>query len=297
VLRELQTPAVAPFWPDRDRIFRSGLCHRSLSVSSLAYGSSIHRQQTVAHFGYSPHHCGRTGAHLWTAGGDDHVGDVSTNRGNGIDPLRKSERHRRGNRISGNRAPDMKVRVAEKTLEGGTAYSRTGFRNRAALSDWGAFLRDPNGRWLCILIAAGGFLRLYGLDFQSLWSDEGFQYYIATQNSIGKLFQQALSFHPPLSFIVNHLFLRLGYTDFLLRLPSALFGIASLPVLYVLGRELTSKKAAVFAVFVLAFSPFHIWYSQEARMYSQLLFLSLLSSVLLLQALRRGEMSWWIYYA
>ena len=191
----------------------------------------------------------------------------------------------------------MKVRVAEKTLEGGTAYSRTGFRNRAALSDWGACLRDPNGRWLCIFIAAGGFLRLYGLDFQSLWSDEGFQYYIATQNSIGKLFQQALSFHPPLSFIVNHLFLRLGYTDFLLRLPSALFGIASLPILYVLGRELTSKKAAVFAVFVLAFSPFHIWYSQEARMYSQLLFLSLLSSVLLLQALRRGEMSWWIYYA
>ena len=152
------------------------------------------------------------------------------------------------------------------------------------------------GFWLALIFGVGASLRLYGLEFQSLWQDEGFQYYIATQNSMGKLFQQSLSFHPPLSFIVNHLFLLLGDSDFLLRLPSTLCGIASLPILYVLGRELTSKKAAVFAVFVLAFSPFHIWYSQEARMYSQLLFLSLVSSVLLLQALRRGEMSWWIYY-
>ncbi len=159
-----------------------------------------------------------------------------------------------------------------------------------------ASVLKSEGFWLALIFGVGASLRLYGLDFQSLWQDEGLQYYVATQNSIGELFQQTRSFHPPLSFIVNHLFLLLGDSDFLLRLPSALFGIASLPVLYVLARDLTSKKAAVFAVFVLALSPFHIWYSQEARMYSQLLFLSLLSSVLLLQALRRGEVTWWIYY-
>jgi uncharacterized membrane protein len=75
-----------------------------------------------------------------------------------------------------------------------------------------------------------------------------------------------------------------------------LYGIASLPVLYVLAKHLTSHRVAVFAVFVLAISPFHIWYSQEVRMYSQLLFLSLLSSVLLLQALQRGEPRWWVCY-
>jgi uncharacterized membrane protein len=152
------------------------------------------------------------------------------------------------------------------------------------------------GFWLALIFGVGASLRLYGLEFQSLWQDEGLQYYVATQNSIGELLQQTRSFHPPLSFIVNHLFLLLGDSDFLLRLPSALCGIASLPMLYILARDLTSKQAAVFAVFVLALSPFHIWYSQEGRMYSQLLFLSLLSSALLLQALRRGEVSWWIYY-
>ena len=152
------------------------------------------------------------------------------------------------------------------------------------------------GFWLALIFGVGTGLRLYGLEFQSLWQDEGLQFYVATQNSFSELFHQTRSFHPPLSFIVNHLFLLLGDSDFLLRLPSALCGIASLPILYVLGRELTSKEATVFAVFVLALSPFHIWYSQDARMYSQLMFLSLLSSVLLLQALRRGKVSWWFYY-
>jgi 4-amino-4-deoxy-L-arabinose transferase-like glycosyltransferase len=150
--------------------------------------------------------------------------------------------------------------------------------------------------WLCLIIGLGGALRLYGLDFQSLWNDEGLQYYVATQNSLSELFYQTRSFHPPLSFIINHVFLLIGDSDFLLRLPSALFGIASLPVLYVLARDLTSKREATLAVLVLAISPFHIWYSQEGRMYSQLLFLSLLSSVLLVQALSSGKSFWWIGY-
>jgi len=66
--------------------------------------------------------------------------------------------------------------------------------------------------------------------------------------------------------------------------------------LYILARELTSERDAVFAVLIMAISPFHIWYSQEGRMYSQLLFFSLLSSVLLMQALRQGKAHWWLYY-
>ena len=164
-----------------------------------------------------------------------------------------------------------------------------------SIDKYGSML-ESKAAWLCLVIAVGGILRLYRLDFQSLWLDEGLQYYVATQNSITELFLQKLSFHPPLSFIINHLFLLLGDSDFLLRLPSALFGIASLPVLYILARDLTSRQAAIFSVFVLALSPFHIWYSQEGRMYSQLMFFSLLSSVLLMQALRRGKTRWWIYY-
>ena len=157
-------------------------------------------------------------------------------------------------------------------------------------------LLSSESMWLCAIMAMGGTLRLYGLDFQSLWHDEGLQYYVATNYSLGELFRQSNSFHPPLSFMINHAFLLLGGSDFLLRLPSALFGIASLPALYFLARDLTSSREAVLAVFLLAFSPFHIWYSQEGRMYSQLLFLSLLSSMLLIQAVEQNKVRWWVCY-
>jgi uncharacterized membrane protein len=150
--------------------------------------------------------------------------------------------------------------------------------------------------WLWAIVVLGAILRFYRLDFQSLWLDEGLQYYVAINNSFGELLSQTSSFHPPLSFLINHAFLRMQDSDLFFRLPSALFGIASLPVLYILTTELTSRRIALVSTFVLAISPFHIWYSQEGRMYSQVLFFSLLSSVLLLHAIKRGGARWWVYY-
>jgi uncharacterized membrane protein len=156
---------------------------------------------------------------------------------------------------------------------------------------------ESEGVWLWSIVILGGILRLYRLDFQSLWVDEGLQYYVATNNSIAEmLFTQMRSFHPPLSFLVNHAFLLIGESEFFLRLPSILFGIGSLPLLYILTRELTSTRVALLATFVLAISPFHIWYSQDGRMYAQVLFFSLLSSVVLLRAINRGGVRWWVYY-
>lgn len=153
--------------------------------------------------------------------------------------------------------------------------------------------------WLWLIILVGAALRLYHLDSQSLWQDEGLQYFIASAENIESVFEriQWRTWHPPLSFLINHLFLLVGSSDFFLRLPSALFGIGSLPLCYVLVKRLASGYIALFVVLVFALSPFHIWYSQEGRMYAQLLFLSLLSSVVLLQALERSQWRWWFFYA
>src|SRR5262249_59034398 len=94
----------------------------------------------------------------------------------------------------------------------------------------------------------------------------------------------------------NHFFLQMHDSDFFFRLPSVLFGIGSLPLCYLLARRLASPAAAVWAVLVLALSPLHIWYSQEARMYAQLLFLSLLSTLFLCNALERTQPRWWVLY-
>ena len=150
---------------------------------------------------------------------------------------------------------------------------------------------------VCLMI--GIVLRLYRLDAQSLWSDEGIQYFIASADSFWEVIQRARehTFHPPLSFVLNHIFLQIQDSDVLLRLPSALLGIISLPLTYGLARQLTSKPIALGALFVLAISPLHIWYSQEARMYMPLLVASVLNTLVLLRAMERDQFCWWALYA
>ncbi len=152
--------------------------------------------------------------------------------------------------------------------------------------------------WLGILMAAGAFLRGFRLDTQSLWADEAMQYAIARADSVMQVINGALALaNPPLSHLVNHLFFSADTSDFFLRLPSALFGILSLPLFFLLAKKIVSGKVALFASFVFAFSPLHIWYSQEGRMYAQLVFLVLLNHVLLLKALEQSKVSWWSLYA
>ena len=152
--------------------------------------------------------------------------------------------------------------------------------------------------WLGILITAGTFLRVFRLDTQCLWADEALQYAIARADSVMQVINGALAkANPPLSHIINHLFLSVDTSDFFLRLPSALFGILSLPLFYLFAQKITSRKSALFAFFVFSFSPLHIWYSQEGRMYAQLVFLVLLNNVLLLKALEQNRVNWWSFYA
>src|SRR4051794_35595359 len=55
-----------------------------------------------------------------------------------------------------------------------------------------------------------------------------------------------------------------------LRFPSALAGTAVIPLAYLAGRELASRRAGVIAAALVAFNPYLIWYSQEARSYGLL---------------------------
>ena len=154
--------------------------------------------------------------------------------------------------------------------------------------------------WLIALLLVGIFLRLYRLDGHSLWSDEGIQYFISSASSISEVLERRheRTFHNALSFIIHHLFLNLQDSDFFLRLPSALFGIGTLPLAYLLTRNLLSRTAALCALFVFATSPFHVWYSQEARMYAPLLFTSLLSTLFLLKAVGHSSKAfWWVLYS
>ena len=177
--------------------------------------------------------------------------------------------------------PYTTARLALRTSPGATPGAR----------DWG---------WLWLIITVGAVLRLYRLDGHSLWLDEGWQYFFAQPQSLHHLFAQALdptlAPHPPLSYLVHYCFLTLRDSDWMLRLPSVFFGLGSVLLSGILARKLISQPAALYTALVCAISPFHIWYSQEGRMYAQLLFLSLLSSLFLIKATEQAKRHWWVWY-
>jgi mannosyltransferase len=143
-------------------------------------------------------------------------------------------------------------------------------------------MSKPNQRnWLLIfllILLLGTALRLYQLDGQSLWTDEITSY----RNSSGTLSQvvfepQVNSNVPPLYYLVVHWTLLISGQDWALRFPSLVFGVLSILLLFSILRRWSGSSVALVGSFLLAISPFHVWYSQEMRPYALLIMLSLLT--------------------
>lgn len=121
-----------------------------------------------------------------------------------------------------------------------------------------------------IILVTGLALRLISLN-QSLWLDEAINVLASRNYSlIGMITEYAKGdFHPPLYFVILWLWTKaFGISEVAVRLPSVFFGILTIFVVYLIGKELVSKKLGLLAAFLLAINPLHIYYSQEARMYS-----------------------------
>jgi uncharacterized membrane protein len=162
---------------------------------------------------------------------------------------------------------------------------------------------DLTGRsvWLGRLALAGltilgAALRLYGIGDKSLWLDEAFSVILA-QRSVGEVLRQIVltDTHPPLYYLALHAWVALGASEAVVRSLSALWSIASIPLMYLVGKALyDDRRAGLLAAGILAFSPFQIWYAQEARMYAMLTFLVLASAYFFIRALRRNAWMDWL---
>src|SRR3989339_991742 len=133
---------------------------------------------------------------------------------------------------------------------------------------------------LLSIISLGLGLRLFILASRgSLWFDEAFSAHFAALDVGQMLHYLRFENNPPLYFILLHFWIKLfGNSELALRLPSIIFGVASIPMIYILGKRLHSSTAGLFASFLLAISSFQVFYSVETRMYSLYLFLTLLAT-------------------
>lgn len=116
--------------------------------------------------------------------------------------------------------------------------------------------------------AAALSLRLYDLGEESLWIDEAITYGRATL-PLDRLIADTLRRkHVPTYFVLMHFFVTIGDSEFWLRLPSALLGTMTAVLLYAAGYVLRGLWAGIAAGLLVALSPVHLGYSQEARMYA-----------------------------
>jgi len=135
-----------------------------------------------------------------------------------------------------------------------------------------------SGLILLAIVLLGLLLRIYGLGSESLWLDEGISFKLAHARPILAIVERALNNHPPLYFLILHYWIKLfGASVFYARLLSAIFGSLAVFLIYKIGCLTFNKETGILGALLLAISSFHIYYSQEMRMYSMAVFLALLS--------------------
>jgi mannosyltransferase len=151
---------------------------------------------------------------------------------------------------------------------------------------------------LVIILITASALRLYDLN-AGLWHDEILTYVKFARMPVGEIISTYDSQNQNFlySLLVRACFKSFGENAWSLRLPAVMFGVASIGAMYFFGRQLASPREALLTAALLTFSYHHIWFSQNARGYTGLLFWTLLASGLFLQALREGRPQLWLAYA
>ncbi len=132
------------------------------------------------------------------------------------------------------------------------------------------------------LLAAA--LRFYRLDGASLWVDEILTWNMIRPDHGLELLQQVwVAIQAPLYLLIVWPLTRIQENEFMLRLPAAVIGVLSVPVFGIMLGRILDHRPARLGTLLLAISPFHIWYSQEARGYSFLIFFVILMTLAYLE--------------
>jgi hypothetical protein len=140
-------------------------------------------------------------------------------------------------------------------------------------------------------------LRLQNFTVRPLWNDEGFTILYTRMPWPDVLgLRGPYDIHPPLYYAAVKLFGLFAPEYLAGRLLSVIAGSLTILVLYDLTRRLANHRAAFVASILLALSPIHIWYSQEARQHALTLLVIALSYLVLVACRQAPSARWAISY-
>jgi hypothetical protein len=137
---------------------------------------------------------------------------------------------------------------------------------------------------LAAIVLLSAMLRFYKLGEWSMWIDEIYtinRAQIHFSDPVRILQNLPTTLWLPLSVIFTNIFLQLfGVTEWSARLASVMIGIVSIPILYLFVRKMLGVGTALIFAGLLALSPWHLFWSQNARFYTSLMMLYALAALL-----------------
>jgi len=149
---------------------------------------------------------------------------------------------------------------------------------------------------LAVILLVAAALRFFELGAESLWFDEAYSVWVARHSVAWHIALSMQRIFPPLYYLCLHFWLRLGSSELVVRALSALIGVGSILAAYALAKLLFDQATALVSALLLAVSPLHLWYSQEARMYILVAALGLCSACFMLLTVRNGTRGQWATY-
>jgi mannosyltransferase len=148
---------------------------------------------------------------------------------------------------------------------------------------------------LISLVAAS--FRLHALTAKNFWFDECVsagiaklswpQFLLALWNQ-----EDNMAFY----YFLLHFWMRMGGSVAFIRGFSVLISVATLPLVYILGKRLFDRRTGLVAAWLLAINAYHIYYAQEARSYALVVLLTVLSSLIFVRNLQEPESAKWGAY-
>jgi mannosyltransferase len=147
------------------------------------------------------------------------------------------------------------------------------------------------------LTVAAFALRLVRIE-QGLWFDEIVTLVRSVREPVASIVTHfpGTNDHPLYTLLAHFTVALFGEHAWSLRLPAAIFGALTIPAVYLLGTVLTTRRESLLACALLTVSYQHIWFSQDARGYTLLAFITCVATALFLIGLRHRSRAAFLAY-
>jgi len=169
----------------------------------------------------------------------------------------------------------------------------------------GPFARLISGPWpMLAIVVLALVLRLINLSVRPLWYDEAFAVLYAEKpfatmlyGTLTRVGGAAADVHPLFFYSMLHAWMRVvGQSPVAIRTLSVLIGTVTVVMAYLLARRLFDRRAGLATAAIVAVAPFHVYYSQEARMYALLGFAAITMTYFFIRAWAGGSWGHWVVF-